>query len=80
MKRESQRKMNQNQTNVRVELQFTKNLGNYESLKVAIGIEDFRRDHETIDEATNRVYTFVENKVIEKVNEITQELNSKGKK
>jgi hypothetical protein len=47
---------------------------------VAIGIEDFKREHETIDEATNRVYTFVEGKVIEKVNEITQELNSKGKK
>jgi hypothetical protein len=69
-----------NQTNVRVELQFTKNLGNYESLKVSIGIEDFKRDHETIDEATNRVYTFVENKVIEKVNEITDELKGKGKK
>jgi hypothetical protein len=72
--------MSQNQTNVKVELQFTKNLGNYESLKVAIGIEDFKRENETIDEATNRVYTFVEGKVIEKVNEITQELNSKGKK
>lgn len=69
-----------NQTNVRVELQFTKNLGNYESLKVAIGIEDFKRDTETIDEATNRVYTFVENKVIEKVNEIEEELKGKGKK
>lgn len=69
-----------NQTNVRVELQFTKNLGNYESLKVAIGIEDFKRDSETIDEATNRVYTFVENKVIEKVNEITEELKGTNKK
>ena len=69
-----------NQTNVRVELQFTKNLGNYESLKVAIGIEDFKRESETIDEATNRVYTFVENKVIEKVNEITEELKGTNKK
>lgn len=69
-----------NQTSVRVELQFTKNLGNYESLKVSIGIEDFMRTGESIDEATNRVYTFVENKVIEKVNEITDELKSKGKK
>jgi hypothetical protein len=68
------------QTNVRVELQFTKNLGNYESLKIAIGIEDFKRDHETIDEATNRVYTFVENKVIEKVNEVTEELKGANKK
>lgn len=72
--------MNQNQTSVRVELQFTKNLGNYESLKVGIGIEDFKRENETIEEATNRVYNFVESKVIEKVNEIDKELNNKGKK
>ena len=65
-----------NQTSVRVELQFTKNLGNYESLKVAIGIEDFRGDGETIEEATERVYAFVENKVIQKVEEINQELKS----
>ncbi|CAB5218169.1 hypothetical protein UFOVP204_51 [uncultured Caudovirales phage] len=68
-------------TNVRVELQFTRNLGNYESLKVSIGIEDFKRTSETIDEATNRVYNFVEDKLMEKVNEIEDELkNSKGKK
>jgi len=70
-----------NQTNVKVELQFTRNLGNYESLKIGIGIEDFKREHESIDEATNRVYTFVEKKLMEKVNEVEQELNSnKGKK
>ena len=70
-----------NQTSVRVELSFTRNLGNYESIKVNIGIEDFRRDGETIDEATNRVYTFVENKLTEKVNEIEEELvKHKGKK
>jgi hypothetical protein len=70
-----------NQTNVKVELQFTRNLGNYESLKVAIGIEDFQRDGENIDEATNRVYNFVEKKLMEKVNEIEEELTAnKGKK
>lgn len=70
-----------NQTNVKVELSFTRNLGNYESIKVNIGIEDFRREGETIDEATNRVYTFVENKLTEKVNEIEEELvKHKGKK
>jgi hypothetical protein len=56
-------------------------LGNYESLKIGIGIEDFQRAGETVDEATNRVYTFVEKKLMEKVNEIEEELNSnKGKK
>jgi hypothetical protein len=70
-----------NQTNVKVELQFTRNLGNYESLKVSVGIEDFQRDGENIDEATNRVYNFVEKKLMEKVNEIEEELTAnKGKK
>ena len=67
-----------NQTNVKVELQFTKNLGNYESLRIGIGIEDFKRDGETTDEATDRVYAFVEKKLMEKVHEIEEEL--KGKK
>lgn len=70
-----------NQTNVKVELHFTRNLGNYESLKIGIGIEDFQRNGESIDEATNRVYNFVEKKLMEKVNEIESELgNKKGKK
>ena len=68
-------------TNVKVELQFTRNLGNYESLKVSIGIEDYQRQGEHIDDATNRVYDYVEKKLMEKVNEIEEELKgSKGKK
>lgn len=62
-------------TSVRVELQYTRNLGNYESLKVLIGVEDFVRDGESVDKATERVYTFVEEKVIQKVEEIEKELN-----
>jgi hypothetical protein len=69
------------QSNIKVDLQFTRNLGNYESLKVGIGIEDFQRAGETIDEATNRVYAFVEKKLMEKVSEIEEELKSnKGSK
>jgi hypothetical protein len=68
-------------TVVKIDLQFTRNLGNYESLKISVGIEDFQRNGETIDEATNRVYTFVEKKLMEKVAEIEAELgNKKGKK
>jgi hypothetical protein len=54
-------------TNVRVELQYTMNLGNYESLKIMIGVEDYQRDGETINDATERVYKFVEDKLSEKV-------------
>jgi hypothetical protein len=68
----------QNQTSVRVELQFTRNLGNYESIKLSIGVEDFVRTGENTNTATDRVYKFVEEKLVEKVQEIESEL--KGKK
>ena len=65
-----------NNTSVRVELQFVRNLGNYESMRVSIGVEDFVRQNETVDQATERVYEFVENKVIEKVIETEKELKA----
>jgi argininosuccinate lyase len=67
-----------NQTSVRVDLQYTRNLGNYENIKIGIAIEDFKRQGESTDEATERIYKFVEAKLIEKVNEVEGEL--KGKK
>lgn len=62
-------------TRVKVDLKFVRNLGNYESLHVDIGIEDDVRQGETVNEATERVYKFVESKLKEKVEEITKELN-----
>lgn len=70
--------MQGNQTSVRVELQFTRNLGNYESIKLSVGVEDFVRTGENTNTATDRVYKFVEDKLIEKVKEIESEL--KGNK
>ena len=61
-------------TKVKVDLSFTRNLGNYESIKIGIGIEDDVRQGETVDSATERVYTFVENKLIEKTQEVEEEL------
>jgi hypothetical protein len=61
-------------TKVKVDLSFTRNLGNYESIKIGIGIEDDVRQGETVDTATERVYTFVENKLIEKTQEVEEEL------
>ena len=65
-------------TKVKVDLSFTRNLGNYESIKIGIGVEDWVRDGENVDTATDRVYKFVEEKLLEKVNEIESDL--KGKK
>ena len=43
-------------TQVRVDLSFTRNLGNFESIKIGIGVDDFVRDNETVDAATERVF------------------------
>ncbi len=51
-------------------------LGNYESIRINIGVEDDVRNGENVDSATERVYTFVENKLIEKTREVEQELKN----
>ena len=61
-------------THVRVDLSFTRNLGNFESIKIGIGVDDFVRDGETVDAATDRVYKFVEDKLIQKTQEVEEEL------
>lgn len=61
-------------TRVKIDLSFTRNLGNYESIKIAVGVEDDIRDGENVDTATERVYQFVENKLIEKTREVEEEL------
>jgi len=61
-------------TIVKVDLQYVRNLGNFESIRVAIGIEDNVRADETVNQATERIYKFVEDKLIEKMGEIEKEL------
>jgi hypothetical protein len=67
-------------TSVKVELQFVRNLGNYESVRISIGVEDSVRQGETVNEATERVYAFVEDKLVEKSNEVEAELKGNKKK
>ena len=69
--------MENENTKINVTLGYTLNLGNFQSLRIDIGIVDSRRDGETINEATERVYDFVEAKVAEKVAEATAEIESK---
>jgi hypothetical protein len=66
-------------TKVKVDLSFTRNLGNYESIKISIGVEDTVRQGENVDSATDRVYEFVENKLLSKTREVEEEL-ARGKK
>lgn len=62
-------------TQVRVDLSFTRNLGNFESIKIGIGVDDYVRDGESVESATDRVYKFVESKLISKTQEVEEELN-----
>lgn len=52
-------------------------MGNFESLRVDIGVSDDRRNGETPEQAFDRVYAFVEQKLIDKVQETEKELNAK---
>jgi hypothetical protein len=63
-----------NETKVSVTLGYTLNLGNFQSLRVDLGVVDHVRNEETTNEAMDRVYDFVEAKVIEKVQEAKAEI------
>jgi hypothetical protein len=63
-----------NDTKVSVTLGYTLNLGNFQSLRVDLGVVDHVREGETTNEAMNRVYDFIEAKVIEKVQEAKEEI------
>jgi hypothetical protein len=66
--------MENDKTKVNVALGYTLNLGNFQSLRIDIGVEDSLRNEEHVDDAFNRVYSFVENKLIEKINEAKDEV------
>ena len=66
--------MENENTKVNVTLGYTLNLGNFQSLRIDLGIIDSRRDGETVEDAFNRVYSFVETKLTEKINESKEDL------
>ena len=67
--------MENESTKVNVTLGYTLNLGNFQSLRIDLGVVDSKRDGETVEDAFNRVYSFVENKLINKVNEAKEEVS-----
>lgn len=69
--------MNNEETKVSVTLGYTLNLGNFQSLRIDLAVSDNKRDGENINEAFDRVYSFVENKLQEKVAEAQGEIDSK---
>ena len=69
--------MENENTKINVSLGYTLNLGNFQSLRMDLGIEDSKRDGENAGEAFERVYSFVESKLAEKVKEASAELEGK---
>ena len=67
--------MENDNTKVNVALGYTLNLGNFQSLRIDLGVVDSKRDGESIDEAFARVYSFVEQKLITKINEAKEEVS-----
>lgn len=63
------------ETKVTVTLGYTLNLGNFQSLRLDLGVTDSKRDGENTDQAFERVYGFVENKLTEKINEAKAEIS-----
>jgi len=67
--------MENDNTKINVTLGYTLNLGNFQSLRIDLGIVDSKRDGENIDEAFSRVYSFVEDKLIAKINDAKSEVD-----
>lgn len=65
--------MENDSTKVSVTLGYTLNLGNFQSLRLDLGVVDSKRDGENTDQAFERVYKFVEDKLTSKIREAQEE-------
>jgi hypothetical protein len=65
--------MENDSTKVSVTLGYTLNLGNFQSLRLDLGVVDSKRDGENTDQAFERVYKFVEDKLTDKIREAQEE-------
>lgn len=63
---------------VRIALGYTVNMGNFESLRVDLAVEDSARMGENVNDLTERVYAYTEKKLIEKVTEIREQMGATG--
>jgi hypothetical protein len=61
-------------TKVQWSLGYTLNTGNFQSLRLDCQVNDFVREGESTKDASDRVYAFVEQQLIEKLNEAKEEL------
>jgi hypothetical protein len=65
--------MENENTKVSITLGYTLNLGNFQSLRLDLGVVDSKRESENTEQAFERVYKFVEDKLTEKIKEAQSE-------
>ena len=65
--------MENENTKVSITLGYTLNLGNFQSLRLDLGVIDSKREGENTEQAFERVYKFVEDKLTEKIKEAQSE-------
>lgn len=53
---------------------FTRNMGNFESLQLEIGVEDEPRGDEKFSEAFNRVKDFVESRLLDEIEQLEADI------
>ena len=68
--------MENENTKVSVTLGYTLNLGNFQSLRLDLGVVDSKRNNENTEQTFDRVYKFVEDKLTEKIKEAQLEADS----
>lgn len=61
-------------TDVTYTARFTRNMGNYESLQIEVGVTDSPRGEEKVSETYNRVKDFVESRLLSEVDTLEREL------
>jgi hypothetical protein len=61
-------------TKIQWGLGYTLNTGNFQNLRIDCQISDWQREGENAKEASDRVYAFVEDQLMEKLNQAKEEL------
>ena len=63
-------------TTVSYTASFTRNMGNFESMRLEIGVSDEPRGEEKVSEAYNRIKDFVESKLLTEVEELENQIKT----
>jgi methyl coenzyme M reductase subunit D len=61
-------------TKVQWALGYTVNVGNFQSLRLDCQVTDYVREDESTREASDRIYAFVEQQLVDKLKEAREEL------